>query len=179
MRQHDRISDKIQITKGVTVVSVTAGDLFAETTAGTRQIIFEAGTGNSTENGVLLTLNCVAGKEMAGGSYMLDLIVRGCLNDREERYSVPVTFGTLTVEKVLTGDANGDGVIDTADVVRLNNYLANFDFEEGTSSVEIAAGADANGDGKVNTADIIRLKNYLANLDYETGESTVPLGPKA
>ncbi len=82
-------------------------------------------------------------------------------------------------EETVWGDANVDGKITTADIIRLKNYLANYDYVTGESSVQIGPGADANGDEKINTADIIRLKNYLANYDYESGTSTYVLGPVA
>lgn len=76
------------------------------------------------------------------------------------------------------GDANGDGIVNGMDVLRLLSYQADFDYETGTSPVEVFPGADANGDGLIDGADVLRLKRYFANLNYETGESTVPLGPQ-
>ncbi len=78
---------------------------------------------------------------------------------------------------VLWGDANGDGVVSSKDIVRLKNYFANYNDSTGTSTVEIFPGADANGDGIVSSKDIVRLKNYFANYDDKTGKSTVNLGP--
>jgi hypothetical protein len=54
------------------------------------------------------------------------------------------------------GDANGDGVIDTADVAYLVNYL----FLGGPAPDPLWVG-DANGDGVINIADITYLVNYL------------------
>jgi hypothetical protein len=62
---------------------------------------------------------------------------------------------TLTYGFVF-GDANGDGVINIADVVYLINYL----FIHGPAPVPLAAG-DANCDGVVSSADIVYLINYL------------------
>ena len=95
------------------------------------------------------------------------------------------TAQTQTVETeglILWGDANGDGKISNSDVVRLKNYLANYDEEtgvstNGTATYELSPGADANGDGKISNSDVVRLKNYLANYDEESGLSTVALGP--
>ena len=95
-------------------------------------------------------------------------------------YNNPLLNATLHTEwkVVVYGDADGNGVVNGADVIRLKNYLANYDYDTGVSSVEISAGADANGDGVVNGVDVIRLKNYLAAYDYDTGTSTIPLGPQ-
>lgn len=63
------------------------------------------------------------------------------------------------------GDANGDGVTNSADVARLMRYLADYDYAAGTSSVEIFAGADCNGDGIVDGRDSVRLLQYLADRE--------------
>ncbi|MBQ3865797.1 MAG: leucine-rich repeat protein, partial [Clostridia bacterium] len=167
------------LPEGVTLVGVTVGSVFSTLTGGSKQLILDAGSANIAENGLILSLTLEAADSMQEGSYALEMIVRSCRDHEEAPVPAAAVAGVLTVASALYGDANGDGVIDTADVVRLMNYLAHYNFATGESAVEIAAGADANGSGKVDTADLIRLKNYLANLDYDTGESTVPLGPAA
>jgi len=57
---------------------------------------------------------------------------------------------------VQRGDANGDGVINSADVVYLINYL----FIGGPAPIPPEAG-DANCDGVINSADVSYLINYL------------------
>jgi hypothetical protein len=59
-------------------------------------------------------------------------------------------------ESLLRGDANSDGVINSADVTYLINYL----FINGPAPEPFDAG-DANCDGKINSADVIYLINYL------------------
>jgi hypothetical protein len=56
----------------------------------------------------------------------------------------------------LRGDANGDGVINSADVAYLINYL----FIGGPAPGPFEAG-DANCDGSINSADVAYLINYL------------------
>lgn len=91
---------------------------------------------------------------------------------------IPTEGLTATAEgDVVWGDANGDKKISNLDVVRLKNYLANFDEDTGISSngdtvYTLAAGADANGDSKISNLDIVRLKNYLANYDEDAGISS-------
>lgn len=80
------------------------------------------------------------------------------------------------VPTFIYGDANGDGKVNSADIILIKKYVANFDKSTGTSTVEVSLGADANGDGKINSSDIILLKKYIANLDSD-GNSTVVLGP--
>ena len=54
------------------------------------------------------------------------------------------------------GDANGDGIVNIADVVYLINYL----FAGGPAPDPLASG-DENGDCEVNIADVVYLMNYL------------------
>lgn len=54
------------------------------------------------------------------------------------------------------GDANGDGVIDPADVIHLINYL----FRSGPAPQPAEAG-DANCDGRTSVSDVVYLINYL------------------
>ena len=93
-----------------------------------------------------------------------------------------VTFSAPGYEPApsfIWGDANGDGMVSSKDIVRLKNYFANYNDATGTSTVDIFPGADANGDSVVSSKDIVRLKNYFANYDDHTGKSTVVLGPAA
>jgi len=62
----------------------------------------------------------------------------------------------------LRGDANGDGLIDLADIVHLVNYL----YRSGDPPDPMEAG-DASCDGIVDVADIVYLVNYL----YRGGDS--------
>lgn len=68
---------------------------------------------------------------------------------------VTVTVSTIVPEAII-GDANGDGVINSADVSYLINYL----FVNGPAPQPPQAG-DANCDGAVNSADVAYLINYL------------------
>jgi hypothetical protein len=62
----------------------------------------------------------------------------------------------LKVELFLRGDATGDGIINSADIVYLINYL----FKGGPAPWPWDAG-DVNCDGIINSADIVYLINYL------------------
>jgi hypothetical protein len=64
-------------------------------------------------------------------------------------------FG-ISKPSVARGDANGDGAVNSADVVYLINYL----FAGGPAPTPLEAG-DANCDGLVNSADVVYLINYL------------------
>ncbi len=77
--------------------------------------------------------------------------------------------------KFIYGDANGDHVIDSKDIIMIKKYIANYDNQTGTSTVEVDSGADVNGDGKIDSKDVILLKKYIANLD-SSDNSTIILG---
>jgi len=65
-------------------------------------------------------------------------------------------YATIKYLQFLCGDVNKDGVINSADVVYLINYL----FKGGTAPDPIQTG-DVNLDGVVNSADVVYLINYL------------------
>ena len=161
----------------MTLAGVENGTLISDFTLGTN-FLWTADS-DMAQDGLLATLTIAVPATVTGGDYTVDFIVRECLNGAEQPVSLYVTGGVLTVTDVTWGDANNDGKITSADIIRLKNYLANYDYDAGTSTYEVGPGADANGDGKITSADIIRLKNYLANYDYDTGTSTYSLGPAA
>jgi len=57
----------------------------------------------------------------------------------------------------ICGDCNADGVINSADIVYLINYL----FKGGTEPKWPINRGDVNGDGIINSADVVSLINYL------------------
>jgi hypothetical protein len=80
--------------------------------------------------------------------------IRVMSNDPDEGVvSIPVT---MRVGMYISGDCNGDGVINPADV----SYLANYLYYGGPSPSPLLSG-DVNGDCVVNTADLSYLANYL------------------
>jgi len=79
------------------------------------------------------------------------------LTTEDHKAILPAFYGGhITVIPYLTGDANHDGVINSADVSYLINYL----FVSGPTPNPYASG-DATCDGIVNAADVIYLINYL------------------
>ena len=65
--------------------------------------------------------------------------------------------------EAVLGDANGDGAVNTKDVVVIRQYLANLDYDTGVSSVEISDNADMDGDSDTDLHDLYFLRNYLVN----------------
>ncbi len=62
----------------------------------------------------------------------------------------------VMVAKYITGDANGDRVVNVTDVIYLINYL----FKGGSAPIPVSAG-DVNCDSFVNVTDVVYLINYL------------------
>jgi hypothetical protein len=73
-----------------------------------------------------------------------------------ERYGPAGYSYNLSQYSFLRGDANGDGVLNSSDVVYLINYL----FVGGPASLPLEAG-DINCDGTINASDVVYLINYL------------------
>ena len=80
-------------------------------------------------------------------------------------YTVEVKNGKLTEELTpelnLIGDADGDGAVNTLDIVRIKRHLI---------KVELLTGyaldcANADGADSVNTLDIVRIKRHLINVE--------------
>lgn len=57
------------------------------------------------------------------------------------------------------GDANGDGMVNAADIVIVVNYI----MDNKTDNIHISA-ADANGDGVINTEDITKIVNIIMGI---------------
>ena len=164
------------IPEQVQLISVKNGALISNLTQG-KQYVWIA-DGDITANGLLMTFTFTTADGIEPGDYEISFIVRGCVNYDEQNVAVTVVSGKISIVNFTYGDANGDGVINGQDIIRIKKYLANYDYETGTSSIEIGNGADANGDGVISGQDIVRLKKYLANYDYETDTSTIVLGPQ-
>ncbi len=170
------LSLTLEYSDELELVQVKNGELISDFTSG-RNLVW-APDEDVAEDGVLMTIVFNVSDTTQAGDYDITLNLNECYDSNEQDVEFVVMDGTLTVVDYVYGDANGDGKVDGKDVVRLKNYLADYDYNNDTSSVEIFGGADANGDGSVDGKDVIRLKKYLANYDYDTDSSTVVLGPQ-
>jgi hypothetical protein len=103
---------------------------------------------------------------------------------KEGAGTTPYIFGT---SGVTPGDANGDGVVNAADIVEIVNFIM-----ESPSEKFNQANADANGDGTVNAADIVAVVNMIMKAEarpskiakdeavaYGVGDVSINPGEKA
>ena len=132
---------------------------------------------NSNANGLLCTLTFNISSNAVAGNYPISLIFREAYTEDEKKVSFSISNGSVQVFEYIYGDVNSDEIVDGRDVIKLRQYMANYNYDTGFSTVAVSAGADANGDGIINGLDVIKLRQYMANYNYDTGSSTVILGP--
>ncbi len=91
--------------------------------------------------------------------------------------AVIFTCGVLAANAARSGDANGDGRVDTKDLILFRQYLANYDYDNGSAPFELSENADIDGDGKITAKDICDLRRRLVNSETviieNDGTSTV------
>lgn len=74
-------------------------------------------------------------------------------------FAIIIAIYAIIANAGLTGDVNGDGSINAADVTALYGYILNGD-------VTYLATSDVNGDGSVNAADVTAVYNIIINGEY-------------
>jgi hypothetical protein len=120
------------------------------------QVYYLFDWGNDTDSSWLGPYNSGATVEASHewtdqGSYEIKVIAKD-ENGMFSEWSDPLPVNI----SVFRGDVNTDGMINSADVVYLINYL----FKGGPAPVPLEAG-DVNSDGIINSADVVYLINYL------------------
>ena len=96
------------------------------------------------------TVTCKATKESAVGEYPVS--VSGA---KAQNYEISYVNGTLSVETIL-GDANGDGVVNAADIVAVIRY------KKGNAPAGfVFKAADVNKDGKVDEQDVKAMEGII------------------
>jgi len=73
--------------------------------------------------------------------------------------------GVPSDEDILYGDANGDGIINTVDTLRMLKYA------NGETVEILEDAADVNLDGTINQDDVTKVMKYLAGWDVVLGSA--------
>ena len=76
--------------------------------------------------------------------------------------------GALQSRTVHLGDADGNGVVDTDDLILLRQYFANKDYNTGECHVSISDNADIDRDDEITVKDLFALRKYLVDGVYPT-----------
>lgn len=63
------------------------------------------------------------------------------------------------------GDIDGNGAVDTRDLVSLRKYFADYDYEKGEPPFELGESADINGEDGITAADLALLRKVLAEKE--------------
>ena len=96
------------------------------------------------------TITCKATKESAVGEYPVSIS-----GAEAQNYDISYVNGTLTVETIL-GDANGDGVVNAADIVAVIRY------KKGNAPAGfVFKAADVNKDGNIDEQDVKAIEGII------------------
>lgn len=135
------------------------------------------GVADYTQDGELMQLTFRISDTAEPGDYAVKVNFIEAYTAELDDVTFATVDGAVQVLDFVYGDANGDGIVNTKDIILIRRHVAAKDPVTGESTVAVQAGADANGDGIVNTKDIILVRRHVAAKDPVTGESSVVLGP--
>jgi len=110
-------------------------------------------TALATNSSINLAIRPVSGLATRAAPYTGTLTINWA-NNSGEALAVNLSFSVGS--NILYGDLNGDGIVDSADLVLMLRYFA----RPGVS-IDLKA-ADVNGDGRVDMADLILLLRYFS-----------------
>ncbi|MDD6783364.1 MAG: dockerin type I repeat-containing protein [Prevotellaceae bacterium] len=104
-------------------------------------------------------------KELDKGEYPI-IIKNGVVSNKDNTYVNDVKASTIEVR--ISGDSNGDDIVNSADVVSIFNVVSS------ASTAEDALGADVNGDGVVNSADAVAIYNIISGGGANAPSFVIP-----
>ena len=82
-------------------------------------------------------------------------------SDESLATGMSVTIDGKTYVAVKLGDANGDGKLNSADLLKIQKHLLGV---AGLQDEFVKKAADANKDGVINSADLLKIQKYLLNV---------------
>jgi hypothetical protein len=174
---------KVEVPAGFTLVSYELGNpalrmgtYIGPSIPSTGNINFVIGrTSNYTQNGLLIRLVFEVGENTAVGNYPINVM----FETRDGTPSTPVNAalgelnmtianGAVNVINYILGDVNGDGQVNSADLVLLARYLANHDgVTINTEAAMVTPQSIALQ--RIDVRDLVLLAQYLAGHDVMLG----------
>jgi hypothetical protein len=126
--------------------------------------------GNSYSDGVLITLRLRIKQDAPDGKTNINITASPNLIFNDSWNNVPhqLVPGEVTVTSVVHGDVNGDGSIDSRDVLLLRQHINGWPVD-----IDVA-NADANGDGSIDSRDVLLVRQYVNGWDVTLGSAPVP-----
>lgn len=109
-------------------------------------------------DGTIATVTLNFADTMEEGDYELHLSACDIANSNNVDEDLPDTYSTLTLEKILLGDANQDGKVRIGDATAILNYIVGV-----VSGNFSEKAADANEDGKIRIGDATAVLNIIVN----------------
>lgn len=111
-----------------------------------------------TSTGKLILMKELPTMSIADGSSKIDVVVNGSIEGNLTHVSFYRGKAEDYKPEGKSGDANGDGNVNAADIVEVVNFIMG-----NPSGGFNGTNADANGDGTVNAADIVFMVNIIMN----------------
>lgn len=142
--------------EGYTITTSTEGNVVTLFCEG------EEGTALTGQDGVIATLTLNVASTVAEGDYTIKMNSMTATDETGKawkRVEWDTQELTLTVEAPagIKGDVNGDGTVTVADIVAVQNIMAD-------PSLETPA-SDVNSDGSITVADIVSIQNIMAGVE--------------
>ena len=155
------ISVTLKPDAALSITGVTDNGVFSGFTYATN-IVFDSDS-NVEANGTIATVTVEVPSGTEAGEYSIQVIVRECVDIAGNDVEIAAVNATITVEEetvIVYGDADGNGKVNTRDIVLIRRSLAGF--PDAVIADPVAADADASG--KVNTRDIVLIRRNLAGF---------------
>jgi hypothetical protein len=143
-----------------TVVTATFSEAMAASTITTTSFTLKAGTtpvsGSVSYNSSNHTATFTPSANLAGSTTYTATLSTSITDATGNPLASAYSWSFTTVQTVVPGDANGDGVVNILDVTKVERIIAGLDAQ--------TPGADANQDGNVNALDITKVERIIAGL---------------
>lgn len=123
--------------------------------SGDRMFVVYSMNLNTFNDGDLLHIPVTIGNDATTGEGSLS-VVRMSTTEAVSQTCEDVAFTVTINSSVLSGDINGDGVVDVSDYIGIANYILG-QTQEGFNE----EAADVNGDGEIDVSDYIGVANII------------------